>query len=215
MEKKKELKQAIKAIRIFVNIEPYNIKLAGLFNENLSLNIFLKFSIEKLKKLNINFKPGRVELKQNFAILLPEYKISDFLKDGDEVIVYSEEYGINQRTLPGDDYRTLYKNKISGLYGNFIGKKKNRNNQFNKNNKNIKTENKSEEKEDNDNKSNDNKNNENDNSSDKENNENDNSQKNSESDIDNNNNDNKNNNKIDNKKEKIKINSIFKIIKKK
>ena len=203
MEKKKEFNQTIKTMRIFVNIEPYNIKFAGLFNENSSLNIFLKFSIDKLKKLNINYKPGRVELKQNFAILLPEYKVSDFLKDGDEVIVYSEEYGINQRTLPGDDYRTLYKNKISGLYGNFLGKKKNRNNQVNnKNKKNITIENNNEKSEDNE--ENDNKNNDNDNSSDKENNENDNSSdKNSDPDIENNNNEtkNKNNNKYDNKNE--------------
>ena len=42
MEKKKEIKQGNKKIRIFVNIEPYNIKLGGLFDENSSLNIFLQ-----------------------------------------------------------------------------------------------------------------------------------------------------------------------------
>ena len=118
-------------IRVYVNIEPFNIKFAGLFGKNESLIVFLNFSINILNKLGFKFKPGRIELKKNLAILLPEYKVSDFLKDGDEVIVYSEDFGINKRIIPGDEYKILYKRKINGLYSKYLKKKKKRNNEDN------------------------------------------------------------------------------------
>ena len=120
-------------IRVYVNIEPYNIKFAGLFGKNESLIVFLNFSINILNKIGIKFKPGRIELKNNLAILLPEYKVSDFLKDGDEVIVYSEDFGIDKRIIPGEEYKILYKRKINGLYSKYLKKKKKRNNEDNNN----------------------------------------------------------------------------------
>ncbi len=123
-------------IRVYVNIEPYNIKFAGLFGKNESLIVFLNFSINILNRIGIKFKPGRIELKNNLAILLPEYKVSDFLKDGDEVVVYSEDFGIDKRIIPGDEYKILYKRKINGLYSKYLKKKKKRNNEDNNNNNN-------------------------------------------------------------------------------
>ena len=115
-------------LRIFINIEPYNIRIAGLFEKNSSITNILKFLKEKMNKLNLSFKLGRIELKDNLYILLPEYQINDFLKDRDEVIVYSEDYGINQRVIPGDDNKILYKKNITFLYEKYLGKKKKKDN---------------------------------------------------------------------------------------
>ena len=115
-------------LRIFIHIEPYNIRLAGLFEKNSSIANILRFVKEKLIKLNLSFKKEKIELKDNLFILLPEYQVIDFLKDGDEVIVYSEDYGINQRIIPGDDNKILYKKNIYFLYEKYLGKKKKKNN---------------------------------------------------------------------------------------
>ena len=93
------------------------------FFSNNPANLILYGSIW-IKILNLSFKLGRIELKDNLYILLPEYQINDFLKDRDEVIVYSEDYGINQRIIPGDDNKILYKKNIYFLYEKYLGKKK-------------------------------------------------------------------------------------------
>ena len=128
MDKDFEYRNLNDKLRIFIHIEPYNIRLAGLFEKNSSIANILRFAKEKLIKLNLSFKIGRIELKDNLFILLPEYQIADFLKDGDEVIVYSEDYGINQRIIPGDDNKILYKRNIYFLYYIYLGKKKKKDN---------------------------------------------------------------------------------------
>ena len=128
MDKDFEYRNLNDKLRIFIHIEPYNIRLAGLFEKNSSIANILRFVKEKLIKLNLSFKIGRIELKDNLFILLPEYQIADFLKDGDEVIVYSEDYGINQRIIPGDDNKILYKRNIYFLYEKYLGKKKKKDN---------------------------------------------------------------------------------------
>ena len=128
MDKDFEYRNLNDKLRIFIHIEPYNIRLAGLFEKNSSITNILRFVKEKLIKLNLSFKIGRIELKDNLFILLPEYQIADFLKDGDEVIVYSEDYGINQRIIPGDDNKILYKKNIYFLYEKYLGKKKKKEN---------------------------------------------------------------------------------------
>ena len=128
MDKDFEYRNLNDKLRIFIHIEPYNIRLAGLFEKNSSIANILRFAKEKLIKLNLSFKIGRIELKDNLFILLPEYQIADFLKDGDEVIVYSEDYGINQRIIPGDDNKILYKRNIYFLYEKYLGKKKKKDN---------------------------------------------------------------------------------------
>lgn len=120
-------------IRIFIQILPYNIRIAGLFDKKAQVGIILRFVKEKLFKLHLSFKPGRIELKENLYILLPEYNISDFLNDKDEIIVYSEDYGINQRFIT-DDFRIMNKKSITYLYHKFIGIKKKKPNKYEENN---------------------------------------------------------------------------------
>ena len=128
MDKDFEYRNLNDKLRIFIHIEPYNIRLAGLFEKNSSIANILRFAKEKLIKLNLSFKIGRIELKDNLFILLPEYQIADFLKDGDEVIVYYEDYRINKRIIHRDDNKKLYKRNIYFLYEKYLGKKKKKDN---------------------------------------------------------------------------------------
>ena len=88
-----------------------------------------------MKRIDIKYVLGRLELKDKLAILLPEYHIGDFLENNSEVIAYSQDYGMNMRTLPGDgmDQRPFYQ-KVYLLYEDksYLKKKTNRNNKNNK-----------------------------------------------------------------------------------
>lgn len=126
-------------IKVFITIEPFNIRLAALFNANESITTIKIFIQNKMKQIDIKYVLGRLELKEKLAILLPEYHIGDFLENNSEVIAYSQDYGLNMRTLPGDgmDQRPFYQ-KVFLLYEDksFLKKKTNRNNN-NKNNKKV------------------------------------------------------------------------------
>lgn len=129
-------------IKIFVTVEPFNIRLAALFNANEQISAIKTFVQNKMKHLGIKFFLGRLELKDKLAILLPEFHIGDFLENDSEVVAYSQDYGLNMRTLPGDgmDQRPFFQ-KVHLLYeeSSFTKKKTNRNN--NNHNKNKKNEN--------------------------------------------------------------------------
>lgn len=126
-------------IKVFITIEPFNVRFAGLFNANESITSIKNFIQSKMKRIDIKYVLGRLELKDKLAILLPEYHIGDFLENNSEVIAYSQEFGMNMRTLPGDgmDQRPFYQ-KVYLLYEDksFLKKKTNRNN---KNNKKVET----------------------------------------------------------------------------
>lgn len=126
-------------IKVFVTVEPFNIRFAALFNANEQIKVIKNFVQNKMKQLGIKFSLGRLELKDKLAILLPEFHIGDFLENDSEVIAYNQEYGLNMRTLPGDgmDQRPFLQ-KVHLLYeeSSFTKKKTNRNNNHNKNKKN-------------------------------------------------------------------------------
>lgn len=126
-------------IKVFVTVEPFNIRLATLFNANDHISAIKTFVQNKMKQLGIKFLLGRLELKDKLAILLPEFHIGDFLENDSEVVAYSHDYGLNMRTLPGDgmDQRPFFQ-KVHLLYeeSTFTKKKTNRNNNHNKNKKN-------------------------------------------------------------------------------
>ena len=126
-------------IKVFITIEPINVRFAALFNANESITSIKNFIQSKMKRIDIKYVLGRLELKDKLAILLPEYHIGDFLENNSEVIAYSQEFGMNMRTLPGDgmDQRPFYQ-KVYLLYEDksFLKKKTNRNN---KNNKKVET----------------------------------------------------------------------------
>lgn len=136
-------------VKVFITVEPYNIRLATLFNSNDSLGAIKSFVVEKMKILGIKFEIGRIELKEKLAILLPEFTVGDFLENNSEVVAYSQEFGLNMRTLPGDgmDQRPFFQ-KPQNFYNQttFTKKKTNRNHYQNKNQKKNDKKNKPENK---------------------------------------------------------------------
>lgn len=114
-------------VKVFITVEPYNIRLATLFNSNDSLGAIKSFVVEKMKILGIKFEIGRIELKEKLAILLPEFTVGDFLENNSEVVAYSQEFGLNMRTLPGDgmDQRPFFPKTSKFLQPNDIYKEEN------------------------------------------------------------------------------------------
>ena len=147
-----------KKIKIYIIVMPYNVKFAAKFYSGQSNINIINFVKEQMNKMKIRFDPGRIEIKEKNAILLPEYTIGDFLENESEVVVYSEDYGLVHRIIPGDGAETrIFLQKASLLYEKNIGKKRNReekkNNNNNENNKNnYKTQDKNKEKNINNNK---------------------------------------------------------------
>lgn len=134
-------------VKVFITVEPYNIRLATLFNSNDSIGVIKSFVVEKMKVLGIKFEIGRIELKEKLAILLPEFTVGDFLENNSEIVAYSQEFGLNMRTLPGDgmDQRPFFQ-KPGNLYNHlsFTKKKTNRSYSQNKNQKKNDKKNKQE-----------------------------------------------------------------------
>ena len=91
-------------IKVFITIEPFNVRFAGLFNANESITSIKNFIQSKMKRIDIKYVLGRLELKDKLAILLPEYHIGDFLENNSEVIAYSQEFGMNMIRSP-DGFR--------------------------------------------------------------------------------------------------------------
>lgn len=136
-----------KKIRVFITVQPYNIKFGAMFNPHQDIIAINKFVFEQFEKIKIKFDIGRIESMETLAILLPGNHIGDFLKEDSEVVVYSQEYGLNLKMLPGDgiDQRLPLHHKVSLLYNGeqkkMLGKKTIRNKSSNKEaNHNIKKE---------------------------------------------------------------------------
>ena len=114
-------------IKIYIIVMPYNVKFAAKFYSGQSNINIINFVKEQMNKMKIRFEPGRIEIKEKNAILLPEYTIGDFLENESEVVVYSEDYGLVHRVIPGDGAETrIFLQKASLLYEKNIGKKRNR-----------------------------------------------------------------------------------------
>ncbi len=93
----------IEKIHLYALIKPYDIIIALSFFPNETIGILQSFIEDTLRKLkSSSYKVGRVEKKLNDAILLPQYKISDFLKDNDEIIIYSIDYGLTKKQILGE-----------------------------------------------------------------------------------------------------------------
>lgn len=133
-------------IRVYIIVQPYNIKFGAMFNPNQDIIAINKFISEQFSKIKIRFDIGRIESMETSAILLPGNHIGDFLREDSEVTVYSHEYGLNLKTLPGDgiDQRLPLYQKVSLLYNGeqkkFLGNKTKRNKWSNKANNNKKEE---------------------------------------------------------------------------
>ena len=93
----------IEKIYLYALIKTYDIIIALSFFPNETIGILQSFIEDTLRKLkSSSYKVGRVEKKLNDAILLPQYKISDFLKDNDEIIIYSIDYGLTKKQILGE-----------------------------------------------------------------------------------------------------------------
>ena len=116
-------KGRIEKIHLYALIKPYDINLALTFYpfETIGLvQIFVEDTIRKLK--SSPYKIGRIEKKSNHAILLPQYKINEFLSENEEIIVYSLEYGLTKTKISGEK-------KIEDIDELYIGKKLKRKNE--------------------------------------------------------------------------------------
>ena len=116
-------KEKIEKIHLYALIKPYDINLALTFYpfETIGLvQIFVEDTIRKLK--SSPYKIGRIEKKSNHAILLPQYKINEFLSENEEIIVYSLEYGLTKTKISGEK-------KIEDIDELYIGKKLKRKNE--------------------------------------------------------------------------------------
>jgi hypothetical protein len=116
-------KGKIEKIHLYALIKPYDINLALTFYpfETIGLvQLFVEDTIRKLK--STPYKIGRIEKKSNHAILLPQYKINEFLCENEEIIVYSLEYGLTKTKISGEK-------KIEDIDELYIGKKLKRKNE--------------------------------------------------------------------------------------
>ena len=116
-------KEKIEKIHLYALIKPYDINLALTFYpfETIGLiQIFIEDTIRKLK--SSPYKIGRIEKKSNRAILLPQYKINEFLIENEEIIVYSLDYGLTKTKISGEK-------KIEDIDELYIGKKLKRKNE--------------------------------------------------------------------------------------
>lgn len=151
MEKKDE------KLKIYINIEPLGLKFGCIFKKNETFQSIINFVFSQTKKIGIKFKLGRIIENKTGAILLTESQLGDFLENGDEITVYSEEYGFISNYLPGDNEnnfskRNFYHKNVSDLYKSLSFLKKKRNHKQNNLNKEIKEENYSSEKDEEENK---------------------------------------------------------------
>ena len=99
-------------IKIYVNIQPLNLKIGALFNKSDTFQSAINFVYNQTKKLDVKFELGKIIENKSEAIILPEFKIGDFLQATDEISVFS-----NNRL----------ENNVSNLYKslNFLKKKRN------------------------------------------------------------------------------------------
>ena len=99
-------------IKIYVNIQPLNLKIGALFNKSDTFQSVINFVYNQTKKLDVKFELGKIIENKSEAIILPEFKIGDFLQATDEISVFSNN-GLE--------------NNVSNLYKslNFLKKKRN------------------------------------------------------------------------------------------
>ncbi len=128
----KEEKQNIERVKIYINVEPLGLKFGYVFKKSETFQSIINFVFNQVKKLGVKFELGRINENKTGAILLTENIIGDFIENGDEITVYSEEYGFTRSNLPGEDEhnalkRVFYLKSVSDLYKsmNFLKKKRN------------------------------------------------------------------------------------------
>ena len=109
-------------IHLYANLLPYSLRLALSFYPNETIGDIHFFIEETMRRFRVKYKIGRIERKINNVWLLPQYKISEFLKDQEEINVFSLEYGLTKTKIKAP----LNEEEIDN---GFIGKKTKRRNE--------------------------------------------------------------------------------------
>ena len=86
-------------IHLYANLLPYSLRLALSFYPNETIGDIHFFIEETMRRFRVKYKIGRIERKINNVWLLPQYKISEFLKDQEEINVFSLEYGLTKTKI--------------------------------------------------------------------------------------------------------------------
>ncbi|MCQ2817710.1 MAG: hypothetical protein MJ252_10640 [archaeon] len=111
---------APKRMHFYVTLMPYKIKIAVAHYPEETIGDIQFFLEETMKKFRVrNYRIGRMEKKNNSAIILTQYKIKEFLEENEEIVAYPAEYGLTKKE--GD--KVDIPNSISDLDNSFIGKK--------------------------------------------------------------------------------------------
>ena len=113
-------------IRVYITIEPFGLRIAAMFKAKDQVRDIALFVKGVMDKLSIKYELGRVELGSKRAILLNEYILEEFIGNDEEIVVYSQEYGLQMKTLPGDgnDQKLPYYQRVELLYGDNNEEKK-------------------------------------------------------------------------------------------
>ena len=106
-------------IRVYITIEPFGLRIAAVFKAKDQVRDIALFVKGVMDKLGIKYELGRIELSSKRAILLNEYILEEFIANDEEIAVYSQEYGLQMKTLPGDgnDMKLPYYQRVELLYG--------------------------------------------------------------------------------------------------
>ena len=105
-------------IKVYITIEPFGLRIGAVFKAKDHVGDIALFVNGVLNKLGIKYELGRIEISEKRAILLDEYVLEEFIENEQEITVYSREYGLQMKTLPGDgnDQKLPYFQRVELLY---------------------------------------------------------------------------------------------------
>ena len=105
-------------IKVYITIEPFGLRIGAVFKAKDRVRDIALFVNGVLNKLGIKYELGRIEISEKRAILLDEYILEEFIENDEEITVYSREYGLQMKTLPGDgnDQKLPYFQRVELLY---------------------------------------------------------------------------------------------------
>lgn len=126
-------------IKVYITIEPFGLRIGAVFKAKDHVGDIALFVNRVLNKLGIKYELGRIEISEKRAILLDEYVLEEFVENEEEITVYSREYGLQMKTLPGDgnDQKLPYFQRVELLYEDNSSSNSNNHNEVKKVKKNI------------------------------------------------------------------------------
>ena len=121
----------VEKVKIYINVEPLGLKFGAVVKKSETFQSLVNFIRDQIKKLGIKFEIGRIIEDKTGAILLSDFLIGDFLEKNDQITIFSEEYGLINKNLPGDNIhnsskKNFFMKTVSNLYRskNFLRNKR-------------------------------------------------------------------------------------------